>query len=168
MMAFQSTWGNYLLKAFVETTAPPAISWWPQTIGWKFLLLGLFLFTIKKMYGLWQAYQRNAYRREALVWINALTTFYDLEQQAIYRQLPALLRKTALVAFDRSKICQLQSDEWDAWLDQHCQSTAFTKRCARQLHLLSFAPASQISPQQIQTLLNEIRLWIKFHRRPND
>lgn len=168
MSTFQSSWGNTLLKEFVETTAPVDISWWPQTLGWQLILVCFGVYAIKKIYTLWQNYKINAYRREALAWLKDLPTFYDLEQQAVYRQLPALLRKTALLAFNRNQVCHLQGDEWDAWLDEHCEKTAFTTHCARQLHLLSFAPAPQINGQQIQDLINEVSLWIKFHRRPHD
>lgn len=168
MSIFQETWGNYLLKEFIETSAPPLISWWPQTLGWKLVPVFFLFFALKKAYLLWQEYKRNAYRREALTWLNDLPSFHNLEQQAVYRQLPALLRKTALTAFKRSQICHLQGSDWDAWLDKQCEKTAFTTRCAKQLHRLSFSPSPQLSPEQMHALINEISLWIKFHRRLDD
>ena len=168
MNIFQPAWGNYLLKGFVEVTTPTNISWYPQTLAWKIILLVFGVYVIKKCYNLWQNYKINAYRRKALTWIKMLPAFYDLEQQPIYRQLPALLRQTALLVYNRRQVCHLQAHEWDAWLDEHCEKTAFSTRCTNQLHILSFAPASQLSAQQIQCLIKEVSLWIKFHRRLHD
>lgn len=168
MNFFQQGWGNALLKEFIEVGSPALTSWWPQTLGWKIVLAILLLLVIKKSYLRWQAYKHNTYRREALAWLNNLPTLYDLEQQTIFRQLPALLRKTAITAFNREQICKLQANEWDAWLDKHCQQTSFTTRFAKQLHILAFSPTPQLSHEQMHALINEVSLWIKFHRRLND
>ena len=36
---FDNSFGNYMLHGIDEISLPPAVSWWPQTLGWKLLLL---------------------------------------------------------------------------------------------------------------------------------
>jgi len=141
-MSFEKPWGNYLLETIVETTAPQNISFWPQTIAWQLIFVLLTIVTIKKIYQTWQHYQANAYRREALAWLAqcSLTNEDDI------RQLPALLRKTALLANEvnrhdenkpngtstvskrRQEITGLTGESWAAWLDMHCKHSQFSNK----------------------------------------
>jgi len=96
-MSFEKPWGNYLLEAIVETKAPDMISFWPQTIAWQLLFIFLIMLILKKVYLSWKNYQANAYRREALVWLAQCS----LSNEQDIRQLPALVRKTAILANNR-------------------------------------------------------------------
>lgn len=96
-MSFEKPWGNYLLEAIVETKAPDMISFWPQTIAWQLLFIFFIMLILKKVYQSWKNYQANAYRREALVWLAQCS----LSNEEDIRQLPALLRKTAILANNR-------------------------------------------------------------------
>lgn len=168
MKLFSESWGNYLLNELVETEAPSDISWWPETVGWKILFIGLIAFIAYKAYQSWQTYKRNAYRREALAWLKQLPTYDAILPASIYRQLPALLRKTALSAFDRTEISLLSKQPWERWLDQQCDKTHFVDNCPTLLHCLAYDPQSCISQAQMKTLLTEITLWIKYHRSQHD
>ncbi len=168
MSKFPEPWGNYLLKELIETTAPKMTSFWPQTIGWQVIAVLLLLALIRKSYLAWQAYKRNAYRREALAWLNHLPVYISLNEQPIYRQLPALLRKTALQAFGRDQVSHLSNEHWEHWLDQQCDKTSFSEQYTSYLHPLAYAPQLQLEAQQMKNLLHEINLWIKFHRRLDD
>lgn len=140
-MSFDKPWGNYLLEGIVETAAPQNISFWPQTVAWQLIFLLLFLYSLKKIYQHWKRYQNNAYRREALTWLAncSLTNEEDI------RQLPTLLRKTALLANDisrqyqskplgfdtatnrRYEITKLTGISWAQWLDKHCPKSRFSQ-----------------------------------------
>mgnify|MGYP000644993768 CR=1 FL=1 len=163
---FAKPWGNYLLEKLVETQAPESISWLPQTLGWKLLAGIALLLLIRKSYRLYQDYQRNTYRREALAWLKQCqqTDGFDL-----YMQLPSLLRKTALNAYKRTEITQLTGIQWEQWLDRQCQQTSFSTSCPNVLHQLSYKPINleDVHTDQYQVLLEQIRLWIKHHRRSN-
>jgi hypothetical protein len=145
-MSFEKPWGNYLLEAIVETKAPDTISFWPQTIAWQLLFILLILLIIKKSYQSWKNYQANAYRREALAWLAQCS----LSNEDDVRQLPALLRKTALLANQRFiiengllteqvniKIGEIRAQQeiknitgkpWVEWLDKHCTKTDFNEK----------------------------------------
>lgn len=140
-MSFEKPWGNYLLEGIVETIAPQNISFWPQTIAWQLIFIVLTIVIIKKIYRTWQEYQANAYRREALAWLAQCS----LANEDDIRQLPALLRKTALLANEvnrhdknslegssnarkrRQDITGLTGKSWAAWLDSHCTRSDFSK-----------------------------------------
>ena len=140
-MSFEKPWGNYLLEGIVETIAPQNISFWPQTIAWQLIFIVLTIVIIKKIYRTWQEYQANAYRREALAWLAQCS----LANEDDIRQLPALLRKTALLANEvnrhdknslesssnarkrRQDITGLTGKFWAAWLDSHCTRSDFSK-----------------------------------------
>ncbi|WP_114327348.1 DUF4381 domain-containing protein [Candidatus Colwellia aromaticivorans] len=167
---FDKPWGNYLLEKIVETQTPEFISWFPQTIGWKILAVFiLFFISYKgyKIYKIYKIYQSNAYRREALSWLAHCQKTDDIN---LYKQLPALLRKTALSAFKRSEVSQLTGSCWEHWLDQQCQKTSFVSSCPTLLHQLAFKPinANTLTKKQNQILITQVTLWVKYHRRLDD
>lgn len=191
MSLFAEPWGNYLLKDIVETSLPEAVSWWPSTIGWQFVLLLMLAFVMKKVYLAIKHYQSNAYRRDALVClaqilnaneaankaaneptskgINEPATATDTqENNRNYRKLPALLRATALHAFTRSEISLLNGKAWEAWLDKQCDDSNFADKCSGILDKLAYQPSFSLSDNQLAQLSTEIAVWLKSHRSSND
>ena len=162
---FEKPWGNYILEKIVETQAPESISWLPQTLGWKILLL-IILFSLSiKGYRIYKTYQSNAYRRDAL---QILRRFKYSADQYDSRQLPVLLRKVALAGFNRAQVTQLNGTTWEIWLDQQCSKTNFNQLCPTLLHQLAYSRAISIDEDQHQLLSEQIALWIQFHRRLDD
>lgn len=162
--AFDKPWGNYLLEKIVETQPPEAISWLPQTIGWKITFVILFFYLCFKVIAEYKKYKRNTYRRNALKWLKQ----YQSDEEWYYRQLPVLLRKTAISGYDRTTITSLSGGDWDSWLDSQCQKTDFSSSCSMILHQLAFAPDFNLSAQEKQLLIQHVSTWIKHHRRKND
>lgn len=159
-MIFNKPWGNYLLDTIVETPPPASISFWPETIAWQIILLLIMLLSLKKGLQAWQYYQVNAYRREALRWLK-LCSFTNEKE---IRQLPALLRKTALIAnqvsqkytqkshdstssnIHKQAISQLNGKAWLLWLDEHCSKTQFNRE----------GNSGSTSPFSCESLLNQL------------
>jgi uncharacterized protein DUF4381 len=168
MRPFSEPWGNYLLSGLVETDAPSSISWWPETLGWKILFIVFIASIVHKIYRVWQEYKRNVYRRDALLWLQQLPVYDVTSPTRLYRQLPALLRKTALSAFERTEVNQLSKQSWEAWLDQQCEQSHFVDNCPTLLHRLAYDSQCHINQEQMKCLVSEITLWIKYHRRQND
>ncbi len=168
MVPFEAPWGNYLLKEFIETQQPEMISFYPQTIGW--LLIGsiLLIALFYKIILMIKLYQTNAYRREALKWLQKLPDYTDVLQQPMFRKLPTLLRKVALTGFGASIVVPLSLKDWEVWLDQQCAKTSFSGNFSSYLHQLSYSPAPALTPNQIALLTEQVSLWISFHRRPDD
>jgi len=162
---FVKPWGNYLLKNIAETPAPEPVSWLPQTLGWQILCIFALIFGLNKLYSVYKSYKRNAYRRVALQWIKQLEGCTDIQ---LFRQLPKLLRKTAILAFGRTDVLHLSDKCWEEWLDKQCAKTSFSHLCPTLLHQLAFAPSVDISTHQYEVLIEQVKLWIAFHRRHDD
>lgn len=170
MSLFPEPWGNGMLQGLVETTAPTAISWWPQTLGWKILFGFLAVFLLLKTYSAWCTYKKNSYRREALKWLGQLSnsSLEYSEKKALYRQLPALLRKTAIIAYGRECVVPLSGGGWEQWLDGQCKQTNISKDYPKLLSQLAFSPVISIEEKKLQELLNQVSLWVKYHRGQDD
>lgn len=185
-MSFEKPWGNYLLENIVETKAPDTISFLPQTIAWQLLFILLVLLIIKKSYQSWKNHQANAYRREALSWLSKCS----LSNEDDVRQLPALLRKTALLACEvnnsnhlteydelvitrRDEVTQLYGNAWATWLDEQCTKTKFSHQAdalssEKLLNKLAYIPNIDLLDdkfnQALKLLCQQITLWIKYHQ----
>ena len=184
-MSFEKPWGNYLLEKIVETPAPETVSLWPETIAWQFLFIALFVFVVNKAYRIWKTYQVNIYRRQAIAWLKQCS----LSNEEDIRQLPTLLRKTALLANKVTKqsehkkardtaierhhdISQLSGESWAKWLDSHCDKSSFSNKNgnyhpAKLLTELAYAPTLNLGDSKfteaLTMLCQQIDYWIIHH-----
>lgn len=192
MALFDKPWGNYLLENLVESSAPSPISWLPQTIGWRVFITIVVILLLNKAYKKYQSYRKNSYRREALACIGEVReatknfiadkpladkTLPINQLMSQYRQLPVLLRQVAIVSFSREEVNHYSGNAWEHWLSQQCNKSNFAQHCPAMLYQLSYWPDSQFidndtfKPQvisQIDTLLEQMSLWVKYHRSSHD
>jgi hypothetical protein len=161
-------WGNYLLKEIVETEAPAAISWLPQTIAWQIIFLLLMILLVCKIWQKYQEYKANAYRREALNWLRNLPRYDEANPHPAYRQIPALLKKTALHYYGREVVNQQRFSEWEHWLDLQCAKCDFENKCPQLFTELAHAPVISIDNQKMSVLIEQVKRWIKYHGAGND
>jgi hypothetical protein len=158
---FADTFGNYLLHGIAEVELPSKISWLPQTIAWKILLLLLLIllvFTLFKGFKHWQA---NAYRRQA---VKQLKSLYQ-SGEGVLEILPVMLKSTALHAYPRSNVAQLSGHQWLDFLDQQYQGPAFNSDVGKQLLIISYEdkPFWNRNPEQIEALISMASLWLAKH-----
>ena len=174
MSDFPVPWGNYLLEGLAETQAPESISWFPQTIGWQCVLFIVIIIFARKSYQAVKRYQHNVYRRNALSWISKLPQYNASSPDAIFRQLPSLLRKVALYSTERADVCLLAKHDWELWLDEQCCSknklslTSFSEKNTSLLYQLAYVPNYQIDNEKMHYLIADISTWIKHHRGKHD
>jgi hypothetical protein len=168
MIPFEAPWGNYMLKEFIETQQPEMVSLFPQTTGWLIIGLILLIALFNKIIFAIKLYQSNAYRREALKWLEELPDHTNVLQQPVFRKIPTLLRKVALTGFGASTVVPLSLTEWEVWLDQQCDKTSFSGNFSSYLQQLSYSPAPALNQKQMALLTEQVTLWIHFHRRPDD
>lgn len=154
---FEMPWGNYLLKELVETPAPEAISWLPQTYGWLVLLMALAGFMGYRLYRAYRLYLANAYRREALAYLEKISS------QQRWAQLPTLLKKVALQGYGRSEVASLSGPRWEQWLDSVCPSCDFRITCPGLLAQIAYQDCQSLSEPEAQQLLAQTSLWIRGH-----
>jgi hypothetical protein len=150
-----------------ELPLPAAVSYLPQTWGWLALLLLLLAL------GLWYAgrglyrWRRNRYRHAALAELSRLELALATPAQAVaaLRQLPELLKRTALSMPNPPAVASFSGQAWQQYL-QASSPTRLPDDFAQQLALLAYAPEPQLQslpPAQLTQLLASSRLWLEQH-----
>lgn len=143
-----------LLDQLIIPDAPEPVSMMPQTVGWA--IVGAVLALVLGWLG-WRwlrDYRANAYRRAALL---------ELSQAGDDpATIAEILRRTALVAYDRTTVASLSGAAWIAFLERTGQTPWEPELSA----LLQAGPyRAQIAPSQALTA--QASRWIKAHK-PED
>lgn len=155
---FGDDFGGEQMWGLKELAWPDAIPFVPQTTGW--LIVALMLLTLLAWLA-WRARKRwlkNAYRREALKSIDAMRA-----NPSVAAQLPLVLRRSALVAYERRDVASLRGAEWTGWLNESAGRELFSADAARTLDGLAYG-REQLSPADIEPLLAASRDWVRLHR----
>jgi hypothetical protein len=155
---FGDDFGGEQMWGLKELAYPDAISFLPQTIGW--LVVALVVLTLLAWLG-WRARKRwlnNAYRREAVASIEAMRM-----DPAAAAQLPFILRRSALAAYERRDVASLRGAEWTGWLNESAGRELFTADASLLLDRLAYGREA-LSPADIEPLLAASRDWVRLHR----
>ena len=163
------------LQNLNDIVLPATVGWWPLAAGWYFLI-GLMLIALAWFgYRLLHRWMTNRYRRVALRELQSLTDrIHDSEKRdASLRQIPILLKRTALSAYPRSQVASLSGKDWFHFLNSTVKTPAFTDSAASTLNKISYSSGelSFIDLQATTALLNASRQWLKQHQsvpRPKD
>lgn len=146
----------------------PAASYWPQTWGW--LALAFLLLALLVAWGIWRylRWRRDRYRREALARLDELVLALDDPQRrlAALRQLPQLLKRTALSMPAGEAAAQLGGGQWQSFLQRHGPAP-LPVDFAQRLALLAYAPAERVATladHDVHALISACRQWIEAHR----
>ncbi len=147
---------------------PEAVSYLPQTWGWLALLLILLavglLFAARKALH----WRRNRYRRAALMelaQLHAQTSHASTRLHAL-RQLPELLKRTALSMPQQPAVESLCGAAWQHWLQQRNPTSPLPADFNQQLAHLAYAPPAQIEQLdagQIAQLFGHCQAWLEQH-----
>ena len=155
--------GNYALGDFVEVVPPAAISWLPQTAGWRWL--GLLLLGVVLYHG-WKAlrrWYRNRYRREAAAKLRRLQV--EGERPPGLEEVNQLLKRTALAAWPRHQVASLSGADWGEFLNRQCPQPPFSQL---QIALLGegIYRMTPLDPDTGRELLAASLTWVREHRNP--
>ena len=143
------------LDALVEIRLPEPISNAPATPAWTVLFVALALLLAIAIWLVARWWRRNAYRREALRYVDTI------EQDGRAWELPVLVKRVALEAWPRKRVAGLTGDGWLAFLDESYGGTGFTQGAGRVLPDLAYGDRkTEASP----ALLQVVRTWIRKHR----
>ncbi len=90
-----------------DIVTPDPVSLWPPGPAW-FLVAVVILIGVAFLVWLrWRKWRRNAYRRTAIEQLEGIRTVHEVNQ---------LLKRVALVSFDRSNVASLSGSDWIAFL----------------------------------------------------
>jgi hypothetical protein len=143
------------IEQLQELGLPAPVSYWPQTWGWAVVLglvvLALLVLAVRN----WLHWRRDAYRREAVARLDALT---DL------RELPELLKRVALSmslpAQEHASIPTLTGADWQAFLQRHA-GAPIPEDLSQQLADLAYA--APLPDAQHTQLLAQCKAWVEQH-----
>ena len=156
------------LQNLNDIVLPATVSWWPLATGW-YVLIGLLLTALAWLsYRLLQRRMDNRYRRAALRELQLLEDRISdpEERDANLRQIPILLRRTALSSYPRSQVASLSGNDWFRFLKSTVKNPLFDKHTASILNKISYScgELSAIDPNTTAALLNASRHWLKHHQ----
>lgn len=155
------------LQNLNDIVMPAAVDWWPLAGGW-YVIVGLLSIAI-----LWLVYRssknwfanryRRAAMRELLILEQALTD--DANSVNSLKQLPVLLKRTALSVYPRNQVAALSGSDWFQFLNSNLKKPVFTESMAVTLENIAYSNGdlSAIDRQAARELLSASSLWMKHH-----
>ena len=158
MTRFDGLQLSQLMDLMHDLVRPEPIAWTPQTIGWA--VVGVWLLCVIVIvigYSI-RRYRRNRYRRAALAELDNLQTT-DLAPDRAAVAVATLLKRTALVAYDRSEVASLSGDDWAAFL---CRTSANDPVVTEYATAISAAAYDRRANGA--ELIAPARRWVKVHR----
>ncbi|GMR15686.1 MAG: hypothetical protein BMS9Abin30_1329 [Gammaproteobacteria bacterium] len=156
------------LQNLNDIVLPATVSWWPMATGW-YVLFGLLLIAFAWFgYRSLRLWMNNRYRRAALRELRLLEDrVHDTaERAANLRQIPVLLKRTALSVYPRNQVASLTGKDWYHFLNSTAKNPPFTESTAGTLDKISYSCGDlrAVDSQATAALLNASRQWLKYHQ----
>jgi hypothetical protein len=161
------------LQNLNDIVLPATVGWWPLATGWYFLF-GLLLIALAWFgYRSLHRWMNNRYRRAALQElqllanrIHAIDERNPEKRDAKLRQIPILLKRTALSAYPRRQVASLSGKDWFHFLNSTEKTSPFTGSTASTLNKISYSSGelSAVDSKAIEVLLTACRQWLKHHQ----
>ncbi len=144
-----------LLDMLEPAPVPPPVAMVPQTWGWAVLGLVLLALSLAIILRALKRHRANAYRRAALAELS--------EAGDDAATIAAILRRTALVAFPRTKVAGLYGQDWINFLTEHVVKNDLSEKSLGALLTAPYA-GSLTDPD----LTRFARHWIQSHKAGGD
>lgn len=158
------TVGGADLQSLQEIPLPQPVSWLPQTVGWLYLGIAVLIAISLLAWHLWRRWQANRYRRDALAELDAIEARVRLDDANAMRELPALLKRTALGYTARARVAALSGADWLRFLEQSAPRAGIDPTTGQKLWQLAYAPApGDLSAADCAALCAQARRWISHH-----
>lgn len=152
-----------------DIALPDPVSMYPQTVGWyvlgALLVLAIAWVTVRAI----RRYRRNRYRREALKELDRLEGLAagGADRVAALREVPALVKRTALSAWPRAEVAELAGEAWLRFLDSTGRGTKFTDGAGQVLLQADYGPLEKLatlSSEDSDLMFGAARDWIRRQR----
>ena len=151
-----------LMQPLVE---PLQIPFWPQTAGWKVLLLWFLIVSLMVCVRLTLNRQQNRYRRDALEELRTIAA--SVEDNTAAAAIAGLLKRTALAAFPRSQVASLYGQAWADFLIDTSGNDPLVQSKALELATAAYrrrGAAYGGGGDDGAPLFEAAKRWIKQHR----
>lgn len=150
------------LQNLNDIMAPGPLPWWPPAPGWYAVAAVVFVLAVWAIVRFLSKWRANAYRREALRHCAAIQSSGD-EQ---LRQLPTVLKRTALSAWPRKQVASLSGREWHVFLDRTASTNLFTDGAGALLDRLAYPGKSEkpLTAEELSRLFEACFFWLRHHQ----
>jgi hypothetical protein len=155
------------LQNLNDIVLPEAVGWWPLAVGWYFLFGFLLIIFAWFTYISVRRWINNRYRRAALQQLQLLAE--DIrstdKRDTGLRQIPVLLKRTALSVYPRGQLASLTGKNWHDFLNSKVSKPSFPEATADLLDVISYSSGdlSEVTTQDADDLLSASRHWLKHH-----
>ncbi|WP_117235061.1 DUF4381 domain-containing protein [Vibrio maerlii] len=159
---------NSLLEHFIDPLSPTAISWMPQTTGWKVVAVAFCLLVSFWCYRTWLEFKQQGYRREAIRQLKQLTFDCQVlnEPQITLQQLNQIAKHTAMQAYPNLEIASVYDRDWLEVLDRTCNEIDFKQPLFVVWQRSLYNPAHENwDSHQLNELIDAIHTWVKHHTK---
>ena len=147
---------------------PEAVSWWPLASGWYFVLGFLLIIMAVLVYKWIQRWINNGYRRSALQQLQLLAEGSQdpVKRDSCLRQLPVLLKRTALSVYPRIQLASLSGKKWHDYLNSKVSTASFDATACALLDRVSYSVGdlSSVDKQASTALLDACKHWLIHHQ----
>jgi len=157
------------LQNLNDIVLPPPASWWPLATGWYFLFAFSLIVIAWVGFRLIRRWIDNRYRRSALreLQLLAMDVQNTGRRDASLRQLPALIKRTALSAYPRIQVASLSGHDWYDFLNSQLTQPVFTEPTTRLLDSIAYSTGRlSTDSESVDNLLESIKHWLKHHQAP--
>ncbi|MCF6262978.1 MAG: DUF4381 domain-containing protein [Xanthomonadales bacterium] len=156
------------LQNLNDIVIPTEISWWPLATGWYFLLALLLALSVWLVFRGYTHWIKNRYRREALLQLQQLEkgSANAANRDASLRQIPSLLKRTAISVYPREQVASLTGEQWFDFLNASLQNPTFNSENSATLEKIAYSVGSlnTVDAHSAQALINASRYWLQNHR----
>ena len=156
------------LQNLNDIVMPGGVGWWPLASGWYYLFSILLIALVWLVYTAIRSWNRNRYRRTALHQLQLLAKNVGdtKKRDAGLRQVPVLLKRTALSVYPRSQLASLTGKRWLDFLNSKVKTSSFTESTADLLDALSYSVGdlNTVDSKAAEELLNACKHWLKHHQ----
>lgn len=147
---------------------PAEIGWWPLATGWYVLLALLCVLAVWLVFHIYTRWIKNQYRREALSQLKQLESGFQnpANRDVSLRQIPSLLKRTAITAYPREQVASLTGKPWFAFLNATQKTPAFNSANSATLEKIAYSADSltTVDTASALALISASRYWLRQHR----
>ncbi len=149
---------SYILRELHDVTVPESVSWMPQTLGWKILILVAMFVLLYLTFRFACQRWHNRYRTEAMTAITRL----DLADKKMPRSLFTILK--VVLTYRDSRYASLFGSAFLEKLDEsNPKGDTFGDEVAKQWLQSLIDPSVELSHLQRAILLERALNWVQHH-----
>lgn len=156
------------LQNLNDIVLPADVGWWPLTAGWYFLFGLLLILLGWACYRSLRHWQSNRYRRAALRELRLIADNIKSGKSREFslRQIPTLLKRTALSVYPRNQVASLAGSDWHNFLNSTVKNPSFTESIGDTLQTVSYSAGdlTSIDTPAVAALLDASQYWLVHHQ----